>query len=40
MTYFSSCIGYRVGVREEEGLKRYLAEGELLASRLYGRVSA
>jgi predicted solute-binding protein len=38
--YFSSCIGYRVGVREEEGLKRYLAEGELLASGLYGRVSA
>jgi chorismate dehydratase len=39
-TYFSSCIGYRVGVREEEGLKRYLAEGGLLASGLYGRVSA
>ena len=39
-TYFSSCIGYRVGVREEEGLKRYLAEGGLLVSGLYGRVSA
>jgi chorismate dehydratase len=39
-TYFSSCIGYRVGVREEEGLKRYLAEGGFLASGLYGRVSA
>jgi chorismate dehydratase len=39
-TYFSSCIGYRVRVREEEGLKRYLAEGGLLASGLYGRVSA
>jgi chorismate dehydratase len=38
--YFSSCISYRVGVREEEGLKRYLAEGELMASGLYGRVSA
>ena len=39
-TYFSSCIGYRVGVREEEGLKRYLAEGGFLPSGLYGRVSA
>jgi chorismate dehydratase len=39
-TYFSSCIGYRVGVREEEGLKRYLAEGGFLTSGLYGRVSA
>jgi chorismate dehydratase len=39
-TYFSSCIGYRVGVREEEGLRRYMVEGGLLASGLYGRVSA
>jgi chorismate dehydratase len=39
-TYFSSCIGYRVGVREEEGLKRYLAEGGFLTSEVYGRVSA
>ncbi len=40
-TYFASCIGYRVGAREEEGLKRYLAEGGLLASGFYGgRVSA
>jgi chorismate dehydratase len=40
-TYFASCIGYRVGAREEEGLKRYLAEGGLLASEFYGgRVSA
>jgi chorismate dehydratase len=39
-TYFSSCIGYRVGVREGEGLKRYLAEGSLLASGIYGKVSA
>jgi chorismate dehydratase len=39
-TYFSSCIGYRVGVREEEGLKRYLVEGGLLASGHYGKVSA
>jgi len=40
-TYFASCIGYRVGVREEEGLNRYLAEGELLASGVYGgKVSA
>ncbi len=39
-TYFSSCIGYRVGVREEEGLKRYLAEGGLLDSAVYGKVSA
>lgn len=39
-TYFSSCIGYRVGVREEEGLKRYLVEGGLQASEVYGRVSA
>ncbi len=38
--YFSSCIGYRVGMREEEGLRRYLAEGELLTSGVYGRVSA
>jgi chorismate dehydratase len=39
-TYFSSCIGYRVGAREEEGLGRYLAEGGFLASEVYGRVSA
>ena len=39
-TYFSSCIGYRVGVREEEGLKRYLVEGGLQTSEVYGRVSA
>jgi chorismate dehydratase len=39
-TYFSSCIGYRVGVREGEGLKRYLAEDKLLASGIYGKVSA
>lgn len=39
-TYFSSCIGYRVGVREEQGLSHYLAEGGLLASGHYGRVSA
>ena len=38
--YFSSCIGYRVGVREEQGLSHYLAEGGLLASGHYGRVSA
>lgn len=38
--YFAECIGYRVGVREGEGLKRYLAEGGLLASGIYGRVSA
>ncbi len=39
-TYFSSCIGYRVGAREEEGLGRYLAEGGFLASEVYGKVSA
>jgi hypothetical protein len=39
-TYFSSCIGYRVGACEEEGLGRYLAEGGFLASEVYGRVSA
>ena len=39
-TYFGSCIGYRVGGREEEGLRRYLAEGGFLASEVYGRVSA
>jgi chorismate dehydratase len=39
-TYFTSCIGYRVGVREEEGLRRYLVEGGFLASEVYGRVSA
>ena len=38
--YFSSCIGYRVGAREEEGLEQYLAEGGFLASEVYGRVSA
>lgn len=37
--YFSS-IGYRVGLREVEGLRRYLAEGRLLSSGPYGRVSA
>lgn len=39
-TYFSSCIGYRLRAREEEGLGRYLAEGGFLASEVYGRVSA
>ncbi len=39
-TYFSSCIGYRVGVCEEEGLEQYLAEGGFLASEVYGKVSA
>ena len=39
-TYFASCIGYRVREREEEGLRRYLAEGELLASGVYRKVSA
>ena len=40
-TYFASCIGYRIGEREEEGLKRYLAEGGFLVSKFYdGRVSA
>ena len=39
-TYLSSCIGYRVGVREEEGLKRYLAESGLLAPEVYRKVSA
>src|SRR5215218_1247193 len=39
-TYFSSCIGYRLGAREEEGLERYLSEGGLLTSRVYGKVSA
>ena len=38
--YFSSAIGYRVGLREGEGLKRYLAEGGLSSSGLYGSVSA
>ena len=37
--YFSS-IGYRVGLREGEGLRRYLDESELLASGPYGRASA
>ena len=39
-TYFSFCIGYRVGAREQEGLNRYLAEGGLLVSDHYGKVSA
>ena len=40
-TYFASCIGYRVGTREEEGLERYLAEWGLLAPEVYGgKVSA
>ncbi len=39
-TYFASCIDYRIGTREEEGLRRYLAEGGFLASEVYGRVSA
>lgn len=39
-TYFSSCIGYRIGECEEEGLRRYLSEGGFLASEVYGRVSA
>jgi chorismate dehydratase len=40
-TYFTSCIGYRIGEREEEGLKRYLVEGRFLVSKFYdGRVSA
>jgi predicted solute-binding protein len=39
-TYFSSCIGYRLGAREEKGLERYLSEDELLTSRVYGKVSA
>jgi chorismate dehydratase len=39
-TYFASCIGYQVGAREEEGLRRYLAEGGFLASEVYGKVSA
>src|ERR687886_905889 len=39
-TYFASCIGYRIGEREEEGLRRYLAEGGFLTSEVYGRVSA
>ena len=38
--YFSSAIGYRVGLKEGEGLKRYLDEGGLSPSGLYGRVSA
>ena len=38
--YFSSCIRYRVGLREGEGLGRYLAEGGLLAPAYHGRVSA
>ena len=38
--YFSSCIRYRVGLREGEGLGRYLAEGGLLVPAYHGRVSA
>jgi len=38
--YFSHCIRYRVGLREGEGLGRYLAEGGLLAPVYHGRVSA
>jgi chorismate dehydratase len=38
--YFSSCIGYRLGGREEKGLQRYLSDGELLTSGVYGKVSA
>ena len=38
--YFAEHLGYRVGVREGEGLRRYLAEGGLLASGIYGKVSA
>ena len=38
--YFSSCIRYRVGLREGEGLGRYMAEGGLLAPAYHGRVSA
>jgi chorismate dehydratase len=38
--YFTSCIGYRVGRYEEEGLGRFLAEGGLSTSHVYGKVSA
>lgn len=38
--YLSSAVGYRVGLREGEGLKRYLSEGGLMSSGLYGRASA
>ena len=38
--YFSSAVGYRVGLREGEGLKRYLSEGGLSSPGLYGRASA
>ena len=37
--YFSS-VNYRVGLREGEGLKRYLADGESLSPGPYRRVSA
>ena len=37
--YFSSAVGYRVGLREGEGLKRYLSEGGLSPSDLYGKAS-
>lgn len=38
--YLSSAVGYRVGLREGEGLKRYLAEGGLVSSGLCGVASA
>ena len=38
--YFPFCIRYRVGLREGEGLGRYLAEGGLFAPAYHGRVSA
>ena len=38
--YFSSAIGYRVGLREGEGLKRYLSEGGFSADGFYGKASA
>lgn len=38
--YFAEHLGYRVGVREGEGLRLYLAEGGLLPSGIYGKVSA
>lgn len=39
-SYFTSALGYRVGLKEGEGLKRYLIEGGLSSSGLYGRASA
>ena len=38
--YFAEHLGYRVGVREGEGLRLYLAEGELVPSGIHGKVSA